>query len=80
MMQHQFERAGVPLLLKYEVDPDGVVSFQHVYVLDSHGHAHGPDLIGLFDKLLVLVDAGMAQPFLSIVAEEITCPTLTNLQ
>lgn len=80
MMQHQFQRAGVPLLMQYEIDPDGVISFQHVHVLDSNGTAHGPDLLNLFDKLLVLVDAGLAQPFLSIVAEEITCPTLTNLQ
>lgn len=80
MMKHQFERAGVPLLLQYEIDPDGVVNFQHVHVLDSMGQSHGPDLIGLFDKLMVLVDEGLAQPFLSLVAEEITCPSLTSLQ
>lgn len=73
MKQHIFDRAGMPLLFEYEIDPDGVINYQHVYVLDSNGGQHGPDLCSLFNGLWVMVGDHEVQPFLSLVTEDIVC-------
>lgn len=67
------EDSGVLLQVTYDVASDGVVVLESVHALGTQYQPVGPDLIPLFDKMLIREhpDAPEAEAFLSKIAGEL---------
>lgn len=71
MKQAVFERSGVLMEVKYEIDPDGVPCIHSMRALGDNYQAVGPDLTAMLDGVAILLSETEATPFLSAVVDEL---------